>query len=148
MCAQRERLESMRLIEEFMIIANVAAAELLEQRRTPLLYRVHETPDSEKLRAFKEFVESLGFKFSLGENVRPSHFNRLLVAAKDTDFEPMLHEVILRTQSQARYAPEKLGHFGLNLKSYAHFTSPIRRYADLDCASRAHQGIRSRRPTA
>jgi ribonuclease R len=127
----RERLESMRLIEEFMVLANVAAAELLESRRAPLLYRVHESPDSEKLRAFQEFVESLGFKFSLAENVRPQHFNRLLVAAKDTDFEPMLHEVILRTQSQARYAPERLGHFGLNLKTYAHFTSPIRRYADL-----------------
>jgi len=128
---RRERLETMRLIEEFMILANVAAAELLEARRTPLLYRVHESPDSEKLRAFQQFVESLGFKFPLGENIRSRNFNRLIAAARGTDFEQMLHEVILRTQSQARYAPERLGHFGLSLRSYAHFTSPIRRYADL-----------------
>ncbi|MFZ1990379.1 MAG: ribonuclease R [Alphaproteobacteria bacterium] len=128
---RRERLETMRLIEEFMILANVAAAELLEARRTPLLYRVHESPDSEKLRAFQEFVESLGFKFPLGENIRSRNFNRLIAAARGTDFEQMLHEIVLRTQSQARYAPERLGHFGLSLRSYAHFTSPIRRYADL-----------------
>jgi ribonuclease R len=128
---RRERLETMRLIEEFMILANVAAAELLETRRTPLLYRVHESPDTEKLRAFHEFVESLGFKFPLGENIRSRNFNRLIAAARGTDFEQMLHEVILRTQSQARYAPDRLGHFGLSLRSYAHFTSPIRRYADL-----------------
>jgi ribonuclease R len=127
----RERLETMRLIEEFMIQANVAAAEILEARRTGVLYRVHEPPEEERLKAFREFVASLDLKFPANQAARPQHFNRLLVAAKGTDFEPMLHEIILRTQAQARYAPEKLGHFGLNLRSYAHFTSPIRRYADL-----------------
>ena len=128
---QRERLNSMRLIEEFMIEANVAAAELLEAKRMRPLYRVHEPPTDEKLKAFKDFVESLEFKFPLGQDIRSQHFNKLIAAARGSDFEAMLHEVILRTQSQARYAPSKLGHFGLNLKSYAHFTSPIRRYADL-----------------
>lgn len=128
---RRERLETMRLIEEFMIAANVAAAEILEAKRVPLLYRVHEPPEQERLKAFQQFVESLDLKFSVSQAVRPQTFNKLLDAAKGTDYEPMLHEVILRTQAQARYAPEKLGHFGLNLRSYAHFTSPIRRYADL-----------------
>jgi ribonuclease R len=128
---RRERLETMRLIEEFMIQANVAAAELLEAKRLAFLYRVHEPPDNEKLNAFRQFVESLDFTFPAGHTVRPQTFNRLIEAAKATDYAPMLHEVILRTQSQARYAPERLGHFGLNLRSYAHFTSPIRRYADL-----------------
>jgi ribonuclease R len=127
----RPRYETMRLIEEFMIQANIAAAEILEARRSPVLYRVHEPPDQEKLRAFKDFVEGLGFKFPLGTKVDAARFNRLIDAATGTDFEPMLHEVVLRTQSQARYSPERLGHFGLNLRSYAHFTSPIRRYADL-----------------
>jgi ribonuclease R len=129
--ARRERLESMRLIEEFMIQANVAAAEILEAKRLSFLYRVHEPPDNEKLNAFRQFVESLDFTFPAGHTVRPQTFNRLIEAAKATDYAPMLHEVILRTQSQARYAPDRLGHFGLNLRSYAHFTSPIRRYADL-----------------
>jgi ribonuclease R len=128
---RRERLETMRLIEEFMIQANVAAAEILEAKRLAFLYRVHEPPDQEKLNAFRQFVESLDFTFPAGHTVRPQTFNRLIEAAKSTDYAPMLHEVILRTQSQARYAPERLGHFGLNLRSYAHFTSPIRRYADL-----------------
>lgn len=126
----RERLETMRLIEEFMIQANVAAAEILEARRAPVLYRVHEPPDEEKLNHFREFVRGLELPFPPA-GVRPQAFNRLIAAAKGTDYGPMLHEVILRTQAQARYAPERLGHFGLHLRSYAHFTSPIRRYADL-----------------
>ena len=126
----RERLETMRLIEEFMIQANVAAAEILEAKRLAFLYRVHEPPDEEKLNHFREFVKGLDLPFP-STSVRPQAFNTLLRAAKGTDYEPMLHEVILRTQAQARYAPEKLGHFGLHLRSYAHFTSPIRRYADL-----------------
>lgn len=127
----RVRLESMRLIEECMVQANVAAALALEAKKTPLLYRAHEPPAQEKIQNFKNFVETLGLKFSLAQAAKTHDFNKLMAAAKGTDFESMLGEIVLRTQSQARYAPERLGHFGLNLKSYAHFTSPIRRYSDL-----------------
>jgi len=129
--AFRERLESMRLIEEFMIMANVAAAESLEKARTPLIYRIHEEPSQEKLYAFSDYLKTIGIPFAKGQVIKPDIFNRILQRAKGTPHEEVMNDVVLRTQSQAVYAPDNLGHFGLNLQRYAHFTSPIRRYADL-----------------
>jgi ribonuclease R len=129
--AFRERLESMRLIEEFMIQANVAAAETLEKTKTPLVYRVHESPSQEKVVTFADYLRTIGIPFAKGQVIKPAVFNRILARAKATPHEEVMNDVVLRTQAQAVYAPENLGHFGLNLTHYAHFTSPIRRYADL-----------------
>jgi len=129
--AFRERLESMRLIEEFMIQANVAAAETLETARTPLIYRIHERPSQEKLHAFADYLRTIGTRFAKGQVIKPAVFNRILVQAKGGAHQDVLNDVTLRTQAQAVYAAENIGHFGLNLRRYAHFTSPIRRYADL-----------------
>src|SRR6202000_1248120 len=129
--AYRERLESMKLIEEFMVLANVAAAEALEHKRTPLIYRVHDTPSKEKLFAFGDFLRTLNISFAKGQVVQPGTFNRVLVAAKGTPHEAVMNDVVLRSQAQAIYDARNIGHFGLNLDKYAHFTSPIRRYADL-----------------
>lgn len=129
--AFRERLESMKLIEEFMVLANVAAAESLEAKRTPLIYRVHDTPSQEKLFAFSDFLRTLNISFARGQKPSPGAFNRVLKAAKGQPHEAVMNDVVLRSQSQAIYDPANIGHFGLNLARYAHFTSPIRRYADL-----------------
>jgi ribonuclease R len=129
--AYRERLESMKLIEEFMVLANVAAAEALEEAKTPLIYRIHDTPSKEKLFAFSDFLRTLSINFAKGQVVKPGAFNRILAAAKGTPHEKVLNDVVLRSQAQAVYDPANIGHFGLNLAKYAHFTSPIRRYADL-----------------
>ncbi len=126
-----ERLESHRLIEEFMIQANVAAAETLEERKSPLVYRIHDTPSMAKLEALRDFLRSIDVNLPKGGNLRPAHFNRILERVKDSEHGRIVHEVVLRTQAQAEYHPENIGHFGLNLRRYAHFTSPIRRYADL-----------------
>jgi ribonuclease R len=129
--ALRERLPAHRLIEEFMIQANVAAAETLEARRTPLLYRVHEPPAREKLVALSDFLSTIGIKMPRGQGLSTRAFNQILARAAERDLGDMVSEIVLRTQTQAYYAPVNRGHFGLNLRSYAHFTSPIRRYADL-----------------
>jgi ribonuclease R len=129
--AYRERLESMKLIEEFMVLANVAAAEALEKARTPLIYRVHDTPSKEKLFAFSDFLRTLNINFAKGQVVQPGTFNRILAGAKGSPHEKVMNDVVLRSQAQAIYDPANIGHFGLNLAKYAHFTSPIRRYADL-----------------
>jgi ribonuclease R len=126
-----ERLDAHRLIEEFMILANVAAAETLERARVPLIYRLHDEPDPERVNALREFLQSLDISFSKGGALRAEHFNRILARVKGRDVEKLVNEVVLRTQAQAEYAAENYGHFGLNLRRYAHFTSPIRRYADL-----------------
>jgi ribonuclease R len=126
-----ERLEAHRLIEEFMIQANVAAAEALEAKKSQLIYRVHDAPASEKLVALSEFLASIGINAPKTGFNRPSQFNRILEKAIGTEHEELLNEVVLRSQAQAEYRPGNLGHFGLNLRRYAHFTSPIRRYADL-----------------
>src|SRR3569623_416181 len=126
-----ERLEAHRLIEEFMIQANVAAAETLEKARVPLIYRVHDEPSLEKLNALREYLQTLDISFAKAGAIRPEAFNRVLHQVKGRDAEPLVNEVVLRSQSQAEYAAENYGHFGLNLRRYAHFTSPIRRYADL-----------------
>ncbi len=120
-----------RLIEEFMILANVAAAETLEDKRTPLIYRVHDEPSLEKMRGLGEVLASVGIKMTAKGALQADFFNRILERVGGTAHEPLINEVILRTQAQAEYANENYGHFGLNLRRYAHFTSPIRRYADL-----------------
>jgi ribonuclease R len=129
--AFRERLESMKLIEEFMVLANVAAAENLEKARTPLIYRVHEPPSKEKLFGFSDYLRTIGVSFTKGQVIKPKVFNRILANAKDGPHELVMNDVVLRTQAQAIYDSNNVGHFGLNLAKYAHFTSPIRRYADL-----------------
>ncbi len=125
------RLEAHRLIEEFMILANVAAAETLEENRQRLIYRAHDEPSREKIAALSEFLATIGVKFAKGQTLRPSHFNVILERVKGMEHENIVNEIILRTQAQAEYTHENYGHFGLNLRRYAHFTSPIRRYADL-----------------
>jgi ribonuclease R len=130
--APRERLDAHRLVEDYMIAANVAAAKALEKKKAPVMYRVHEAPGREKLVALKDYLATFDVEFALGQVIRPAIFNRIIerIGAE----HPARHEImeqVLRTQMQARYAPDPLGHFGLALPSYAHFTSPIRRYADL-----------------
>jgi ribonuclease R len=126
-----ERLDAHRLIEEFMILANVAAAETLEAQQSPLLYRAHDAPSVEKLNDLVEFLSTIGVKLAKGDRVRPSHFNGVLARVRGQGVEALVNEVVLRAQAQAEYSHENYGHFGLNLRRYAHFTSPIRRYADL-----------------
>lgn len=127
----RQRFDAHKLIEEFMIQANVCAAETLESKRTPLIYRAHEPPSSEKLAALSDYLSTIGMKWTLGETPRTGRFNRLLAQAKGGAHYETVNEVVLRTQSQAVYSVDNPGHYGLNLRRYAHFTSPIRRYADL-----------------
>ena len=126
-----QRLESHRLIEEFMILANVAAAETCERVRVPLIYRVHDEPSPEKLTALREFLATLDISLPKSGALRPDAFNGILQRVKGREVERLVNEVVLRSQAQAEYSPENFGHFGLNLRRYAHFTSPIRRYADL-----------------
>ncbi|HEU4960526.1 MAG TPA: RNB domain-containing ribonuclease [Sphingomonas sp.] len=129
--APRERLDAHKLIEDYMIAANVAAAKALEAKKAPVMYRVHEPPSREKLVALKEYLKTFGLEFALGQVIRPATFNRVLARVGEADFKPQVMEQVLRSQTQAYYAPVNHGHFGLALGSYAHFTSPIRRYADL-----------------
>jgi len=129
--APRERLDAHKLVEDYMIAANVAAAKALEAKKAPVMYRVHETPGREKLTALKDYLATFGLEFALGQVIKPSTFNRIIERVGESDSLPEITEQILRTQTQARYSPDPLGHFGLALPSYAHFTSPIRRYADL-----------------
>ncbi len=126
-----DRLDAHRLIEEMMIAANVAAAETLESKRSPLLYRVHDEPSSEKLQALRDFLGSLDIAVKKSDSVRASDFNGVLAQSRKAGNVEQVSEMVLRSQAQAEYAPENYGHFGLNLDRYAHFTSPIRRYADL-----------------
>jgi ribonuclease R len=127
----RPSLEAMKLIEEFMIQANVAAAEMLEQKKVPLIYRVHDTPSQEKVQALVDFLATLDIPWSKGEAPTTHRFNRLLDETRGGPHADIVNEVVLRTQMQAVYSTDNIGHFGLNLAKYAHFTSPIRRYADL-----------------
>jgi ribonuclease R len=125
------RLDAHRLIEEMMILANVCAAETLEKERTPLLYRVHDEPSLDKMESLRQFLQSVSIDLPRSGALRSALFNRVLSRVQDTEHQAIVNEVVLRSQAQAVYAPENLGHFGLNLRRYAHFTSPIRRYADL-----------------
>ncbi len=126
-----ERLDAHKLIEEFMIQANVAAAETLEAKKSPLIYRVHDAPSLAKQESLREFLATIGLSLARGAQMKPAQFNGILSQVEGSDQEELVNEVVLRSQSQAIYSPENLGHFGLNLRRYAHFTSPIRRYADL-----------------
>jgi ribonuclease R len=127
----RQRLDSHKLIEEFMVLANVAAAQALEQRRAPCLYRVHDQPDAAKLEALREFLGTLGIAVPTGQRLRPADLNRVLQQVADKPVSQLVSQTVLRSQSQAIYSPDNLGHFGLALARYAHFTSPIRRFPDL-----------------
>jgi ribonuclease R len=129
--APRERLDAHKLIEDYMIAANVAAAKALEAKKAPVMYRDHEPPSREKLVALKDYLKTFDLEFALGQVVKPGTFNRIIERVGEAEFRPQVMEQILRTQTQAYYGPENAGHFGLSLGSYAHFTSPIRRYADL-----------------
>lgn len=126
-----ERLDAHKLIEEFMIQANVAAAETLEGKKQALVYRVHDAPSLAKQESLREFLQTIGLSLARGAQLRPAQFNGILERVRGADNEGLVNEVVLRSQSQAEYAPANIGHFGLNLHRYAHFTSPIRRYADL-----------------
>ncbi len=129
--APRPRLDSHRLIEEFMVLANVAAAEELERRRMPCIYRVHPPPSDEKLETLRGFLRPFGISLPPGNQVHPRDLDGVLRRVAGTKDAPLINEVMLRSQSQASYSPDNIGHFGLGLPRYAHFTSPIRRYADL-----------------
>ncbi|CTQ48346.1 ribonuclease R [Jannaschia donghaensis] len=129
--AFRDRMDAHRLIEEFMVLANVAAAEELERRRTPLLFRVHEQPEDDRIESLRETAKASGFSLPKGQVLRTAMLNDLLHAAAGTELSELISISTLRAMSQAYYGPANMGHFGLALRSYAHFTSPIRRYADL-----------------
>ena len=129
--APRERLDAHKLVEDFMIAANVAAAKALEAKKSPVMYRVHEPPSRAKLVALKDYLATYDVPLALGQVIRPATFNRIIEQVGEAEARPQIMEQILRSQTQAYYGPENAGHFGLALGSYAHFTSPIRRYADL-----------------
>jgi ribonuclease R len=127
----RERLDAHQVVEDFMIAANVAAAKALESKVSPIVYRLHEPPSREKLVALKDYLSTFDRKLALGQVITPGLFNRLLKDVADEAEKALIMEAVLRSQTQAYYGPRNVGHFGLALGSYAHFTSPIRRYADL-----------------
>ena len=127
----KERLDAHKLIEEFMVLANVAAAEELERLKRPLLYRVHEEPSLEKIEALREVAQASGFTLAKGQVLKTAHLNNLLSQSEGSEFDELLNMTTLRSMTQAYYHPQNYGHFGLALRSYAHFTSPIRRYSDL-----------------
>jgi ribonuclease R len=129
--AVREHLDAHQVIEDFMIAANVAAAKALEAKKAPVMYRIHEPPSREKLVALKEYLKTFDMEFALGQVIRPATFNRLIAKIGENEAAPQIMQQILRSQTQAYYGPQNAGHFGLALGSYAHFTSPIRRYSDL-----------------
>jgi ribonuclease R len=132
--AVREQLDAHKLVEDFMIAANVAAAKALEAKKSPLIFRAHEPPSREKIVALKDYLKTFDIEFALGQVIKPATFNGILakIAGDDGDeIRPQIMEAVLRSQTQAYYGSRNVGHFGLSLGSYAHFTSPIRRYADL-----------------
>ena len=128
---RRERFDAHKLIEEFMIQANVCAAETLEQKNRPQIYRIHDRPSDTKIAALTDFLPTVDMSWAKGQSVTASRFNRILHLAEQSPNKDIINEVILRTQSQAVYSPDNIGHFGLHLRAYSHFTSPIRRYADV-----------------
>src|SRR6478752_6322942 len=142
--ALRERLDAHRVVEDFMIAANVAAAKALESKASPVVYRVHEPPTREKLMALKEYFKSIGRNLALGQVITPSLFNRMIKDVSDEAEKALVMEAVLRSQTQAYYGPKNAGHFGLSLGSYAHFTSPIRRYVAAWLAGRIGETFRTR----
>jgi ribonuclease R len=129
--SRRPRLDSHRLIEEFMVLANIAVAEELERLHRPVVYRVHAPPSEQKLEGLRTYLHSMGISLPPGDQLHPRDLDAVLQRVADTEEAPLVNEAVLRSQSQAAYSPENIGHFGLALTRYAHFTSPIRRYADL-----------------
>ncbi len=127
----RDRFDAHKLVEEFMIQANVSAAQALDHKKADLIYRIHEPPGMEKIQGLADFLPTMNLKWTMGERVTPKRFNRLIERAREKDLAETISMSVLRTQMQAYYTPKNGGHFGLNLTHYAHFTSPIRRYADL-----------------
>jgi ribonuclease R len=127
----KQSLFTHNLIEEFMVLANVCAAQTLEDKKSPVIYRIHEVPSKEKTVMLKEVLSEMGFSFAKGQVLKPMAFNKILEKAEQSEFKDLIHKMVLRCQAQAVYHTENEGHFGLNLARYAHFTSPIRRYADL-----------------
>ena len=127
----RDRLDAHRLIEEMMILANVCAAETLIDKQQPLLFRIHDEPALSKMESLRTFLKTLDIELPRAGALKPALFNRTLSRVADNENAPLVNEMVLRSQAQAVYAPENIGHFGLNLRKYAHFTSPIRRYSDL-----------------
>ncbi len=127
----RHRLESHQLIEEFMILANVATAEALEKKNAPCIYRIHDSPAFDRLENTRNFLKEMGYSLPKAEHLQPKNINHILHLSADKPDKELVHTLLLRTQSQAIYSPDNIGHFGLALEKYAHFTSPIRRYADL-----------------
>ena len=128
---EQQRLDSHRMIEEFMITANVAAAEVLEQNSEPVMYRIHDRPAADKIESLAEAVSNLGLKFKKTNTIDLHSFSLLINSAHKKNISTIINEIVLRTQSQAVYGPLRIGHFGLGLKTYCHFTSPIRRYSDI-----------------
>lgn len=127
----RVQLEAHKLIEECMVLANVAAATLLEAKQAPCIYRVHDKPAAERLTTLKTFLDGFGYNFEAKGDIQPSTLNNILKKSAGKIEQHAINETVLRTQCQAQYTPDNIGHFGLALDRYAHFTSPIRRYADL-----------------
>ncbi len=134
--SRKERFDAHRLIEEFMILANVCAASAIAAKNLPLVYRVHDVPSATKIASLSDYLAAVSIKWTKGETIRPSRFNRILEIARNTENFDSINDMVLRTQAQAVYDTDNIGHFGLSLQKYAHFTSPIRRYADL-CVHRA-----------
>ena len=129
--SQRAQNEAQRLIEDFMITANVVAADTLIAATQPCVFRVHDSPDPKKTESLPDLATAVGAKFAKGQVLRPHHFNKLLAHVRGTPDELMVNEAVLRSQAKAIYSIDNIGHFGLSLRNYAHFTSPIRRYSDL-----------------
>ena len=127
----KERLTAHKIVEEFMITANIAAAKQLQHTKQPIMYRIHDLPSEEKLNDIKPLLASFGLKLPQGGSVKPEHLNKVISLCQESKFSQGIKELVLRLQCQAKYSPRNIGHFGLSLKDYAHFTSPIRRYSDL-----------------
>lgn len=134
-----ERNDAHKLIEECMLAANVAAASFLKKHKLQALFRVHEGPKPEKLETLRQFIGEFGLNMSGGEKPTPKDYQKLSHAISERPDRHLIQTVMLRSMRQAVYSPENVGHFGLAYDSYAHFTSPIRRYPDL----LVHRGIRS-----
>ncbi len=143
---QVARLESHRLIEEFMLLANQTVAEHVARISVPFLYRIHEEPDQDKMEAFSDFVSTLGYSFSIGGRIRPKKIQKFLKSLEGRPEESLVNEILLRSLKKACYSPENVGHFGLAFSHYTHFTSPIRRYSDL-IVHRILKELESRRYT-
>lgn len=127
----RTRGKSEMIIEEFMLLANQSAANFARLKQIPFVYRIHEKPSPEKIFALKETLTKINVEYPHVEEYKPSHMSEILLKAKDNPLYPVINNLVLRAMSKAKYSPEPIGHFGLALNDYAHFTSPIRRYPDL-----------------